>query len=129
MSIEVVKQMYEAFGEGDFPKMLSLVSEDCQWDHRGPPGVPISQLYVGPEGVGEFFQTFTGTQETLEFEPREFFGADNRVVVLGYHRFRVVETGKEWASDFAHTWTVEGGRVTHWRPIHDMSAEAAAYKP
>jgi ketosteroid isomerase-like protein len=129
MSIDVVKQMYDAFEEGDFPRMLSLVSEDCQWDHRGPPGVPIGQLYVGPDGVGEFFETFTETQETLEFDPREFFGHGDRVVVLGHHRFRVKETGKEWASDFAMTWTVKDGKVTHWRPIHDMSAEAEAYRP
>jgi len=128
MSIEVVKQMYEAFNEGDIPRMLGLVSEDCQWDHRGPYDVPIDQLFVGPEGVGEFFKILTETQETLEFEAREFFGSGKRVVVLGYNRFRVIETGKEWASDFAMAWTVEGGLVTHWRPIHDMGAEAAAYQ-
>jgi len=128
MSIEVVKQMYEAFEEGDIPKMLSLVSDDCQWDHRGPYAVPIGELFVGPEGVGEFFKALTDTQETLEFEAREFFGSGNRVVVLGYHRFRVIETGKEWASDYAMAWTVEDGLVTHWRTIHDMGAEAVAYQ-
>ena len=63
MSIEVVKQMYAAFEEGDMPKILSLVSEDVQWDHRGPEGPPINQLYVGKDGVQEFFETFAETQE------------------------------------------------------------------
>ena len=129
MSIEVIKEMYAAFREGDMPRMLSLVSEDCQWDHQGPPGPPINQLYVGPAGVEEFFKTLGETQETLDFEAHEFFGADNRVVVLGYNRFRVIETEKEWASDFAHAWTVEDGRVTRWRPIQDMGAEVGAHQP
>jgi len=129
MSIEVIKQMYEAFEQGDMPRMLSLVSEGCHWDHQGPPGPPINQLYVGPAGVEEFFKTLTSTQEVLDFEAHEFFGAENRVVVLGYHRFRVIETGKEWASDFAHAWTVEDGRVTRWRPTQDMTAEVEAYRP
>jgi ketosteroid isomerase-like protein len=129
MSIEVVKQLFEAFGEGDLPGILSLVSEDCQWDHRGPYAVPIGKLFVGPEGVGEFFKVLSDTQETLEFEAREFFGSGNRVVVLGYQRFRVIETGKEWASDYAMAWTLEDGLVTHWRPIHDMGAEAVAHQP
>lgn len=48
MSIEVVKKMYEALQEGRF---LSLVSDDCQWDHRGPPGPPFNQIYVGPAAL------------------------------------------------------------------------------
>jgi len=69
------------------------------------------------------------TQETLEFETREYFSSGNRVVVLGDYGFRVIETGKEWKSDFAAAFTVENGRITHWRSIHDMGSEAAAHQP
>jgi len=129
MSIDVVKQIFEAFGDGDMPRFFSLLSEDVRWDHRGPPGAPISQLYVGKVGVEEFFTTINATQEFLEFEPHEFFGSGNRVVALGFHRFRVKETGKEWESEFAHSYTVEDGLVTSWRPIHDFTAEAEAHRP
>jgi len=129
MSIDVIKKMYEAFGEGDMPRVFSLLSEDVQWDHRGPPGAPISQLYVGKAGVEEFFATINATQEFLKFEAHEFFGSGDRVVVLGYHHFRVKETGKEWDSEFAAAWTVKDGLVTSWRPIHDLTAEAEAHRP
>jgi ketosteroid isomerase-like protein len=79
--------------------------------------------------VNDFFETFGKTQEVLKMEPREFFASGNRVVVLGVWRFRVIETGKEWGSDFAMAYTVEDGQVTHWRPIHDMGEEAAAHQP
>ena len=129
MSIDVVKQVYDAFGAGDMDRMHSFLSDDVQWDHRGPPGAPISQLYDGKAGVVKFFDDLFATQELLSFEAHEFFGDGNRVVVLGSHRFRVKETGKEWESEFAATWTVEDGLVTRWRPIHDLTAEAMAHMP
>ena len=129
MSVEVVRQFYDAFGEGDLPTALRLVSDDCQWDHRGPSGPPINHLYVGPAGVEEFFKILGETQEILEWEPKEYFGAGGRVVALGTCRFRVIETGKEWASDWAGVYTVEDGLIKSWRPMFDMTAEAEAYKP
>jgi ketosteroid isomerase-like protein len=129
MSIDVVKQMYDAFEEGDMPKALSLVSEDCQWDHRGPPGPPINKLYVGREGVQEFYRTLGETQEVLDFEAQEFFESGNRVVAIGTCRFRVKETGKEWGSKWVGAYTVEDGLIKSWTPVFDMSAEAEAYKP
>jgi ketosteroid isomerase-like protein len=127
MSIDVVKQMYQAFGEGDMEKVFSFLADDVVWDHRGPPGAPISRLYEGKEGVREFFDELFATQEMLEFRADEYFGSGNRVVVLGFHSFRVKETGKEWESEFAATWTLEDGLITRWRPIHDLGSEAMAH--
>jgi len=129
MSIDVVKQFYAATDAGDVTTAQGLVSEDCEFDHRGPAGPPINQLYVGREGLADFLQTLGETQETVELELKEFFSAGSRVVVLGFLRLRVIETGKEWASDLAVTHTVKDGLITSWRPIFDMSAEAEAYRP
>ncbi len=129
MSIDVVKQFYAASDEGDIASALGLVSDDCEFDHRGPSGPPINKLFEGREGVGEFFQTMAETQETLEFELSEYVGTGSRVVALGFLRLRVIETGKEWASNIAISHTVEDGLITRWKPIFDMSAEAAAFQP
>jgi hypothetical protein len=77
--------------------------------------------------VAEFFRILGETQEVTVFETDEFLEAGNRVVVLGRYGFRVRATGKEWVSDYAMTYTVENGLVTHWKPIHDMGAEAVAF--
>ena len=128
MSVDVVKQMFEAFGEGNLPRMLELVSEDVQWDHRGPPGPPLNKLFHGKDGVAEFFKILGDTEEALKFDVGEFFESGNKVVVLGRYRFRVFETGKEWESDYAMIYTVEGGLVKGWKTIHDMTAEVEAYR-
>ena len=128
-NIEVVRGMYEAFGAGDIAGIIARQAEDTVWDHSGPPGNPLNRVFEGHAGVGEFFEILGGTQETLEFEPKEFFASGDRVVAVGFFRFRVTATGKEWESDWAMTYTLRDGLITHWRPIFDMSAEAAAYQP
>lgn len=127
-NIQVVKQGFERFTNGDVPGFLELMSEDIQWDHRGPEVVPFNRLYEGHAGVAEFLQTLDETSEMIAFEPREFFADDDRVVALGYFRFKVKATEREWESDFAMAFTVEDGVITDWRPIFDMGAEAAAFE-
>jgi ketosteroid isomerase-like protein len=129
MSIDVVKAMYAAFQEGDMPGVLSFVSDDCQWDHRGPEGPPLNKLFVGPAGVEEFFRLYAETQEPISFEVTEYFGERDRVVVLGSHFARVRATGKEWGGEFAFSHTVKDGKITRWNTVFDMTQEAEAYKP
>ncbi len=68
------------------------------------------------------------TQEVSIFEPREFFAAGDRVVCLGFFRYKVRSTNKKWESDFAMAFTVRNGKIAHWRLISDMGAEAAAHQ-
>ena len=86
----------------------------------------FSRLYEGREDVGDFFTVLNETEEASIFEPREFFAAGDRVVCVGFFRFKVHATNKEWESDFAMAFTVRNDRITHWRPMINMGAEAAA---
>ena len=123
----IVAQIFERFAAGDVPGLLSFQSDEVVWDHRGPAS-PVSGLYKGKTGVTEFLATLSTTQEVLEFEPRDFFANEDQVVALGHFRFKVIETEREWASDFAMVFTLKEGLVTHWRPIFDYTAEAMAYQ-
>lgn len=125
-NIRVVQEAFRRFSEGDLPGFLNLCAEDIEWDHTGPKS-PLNKLYKGKAGVAEFLGTLSTTQEVLEFEPREFFSDGDRVVTLGHFRFKVVETGNEWASDFAMAYTVTDELISHWRGIFDMTAESVAY--
>ena len=127
-NIQVVKDGFQKFLAGDVPEFLELLANDVFWDHRGPEGVPINRLYEGRDEVAEFFKVLNETQEATIFEPREFFAGGDRVVCLGYFRYNVRATNKEWDSDFAMVFTVRNSRVTHWRVIFDMGAEAAAHQ-
>ena len=125
-NIQVVKEGFERFLAGDISGFLDLVADDIYWDHRGPEGVPFNRLYEGREAVAEFFKVFNETEEAIVFEPREYFGAGDRVVCVGFCRFRVHKTKKEWESDWAMAFTIRNEKITDWRIMFDMGREAAA---
>ncbi len=127
-NIEIVKTAFERFFEGDIPGFLNLLSPQVEWDHRGPEIIPHSRMYQGREEVAEFFRTLGANQENLQFDLHEHLAAGARVVTLGRFAWRVLSTGKEWAADFAMAFTLEGGLVTHWKPLFDMSPAAAAHE-
>lgn len=128
-NINIVKTGYERYLNRDMPGFLNLMADNVVWDHQGPKGVPFNQIYHGQDGVAEFLKTVDETMETLEMNPREFFGSGERVVVLGFSRYRVRETKKEFETDWAMTFTLKDGKVTHWKPIMDFTAQAEAFQP
>jgi ketosteroid isomerase-like protein len=125
--LAVVTQIFERFSAGDMPGLLSFQSDEIVWDYRGPDS-PLNNLWKGKAGITEFLNTLLTTQEVIEFEPRDFFANEDQVVALGHFRWKVIETDREWASDFAMVFTIKEGLVTHWRPIFDYTAEAMAYQ-
>ena len=127
-NIQVLKDGFDKFLSGDIPGFLELVSQDVQWDHRGPEGVPFNKLYEGRAAVAEFFQVMMTAQQPVVFEPREFFSSGDRVVCLGFFRWTVPTTTKEWESDFAMAVTIRNSQITEWRIMFDMSVEAAALR-
>jgi ketosteroid isomerase-like protein len=126
-NIHVVKDGFEQFFAGDIPGFLKFLSDDVYWDHRGPEVVPFNRLYRGRANVVEFFKVLRETQEASIFEPRDFFAAEDRVVCLGFFRYKVHATKKR-ESDFAIVFTVQNEKISHWRLLFDMAAEAAAFQ-
>ena len=125
-NIQVVQEIYERFRAGDGDGFLARLSDDVCFDHRGPEGPTFNKVYEGKAAVGEFLGVLAAAEEALVMEDREYFTNGDRVVVLGFMRFRALPTGKEWESDFAMAVTVRDGLVTHWRVLFDMSLEANA---
>ncbi len=82
----VVQQAYAAFGQGDIPAFLSLLTDDVEWSLPGPSVIPWAGTRHGQEGVTEFFSSIGETLEFERFEPREFVAQGDTVVVLGYER-------------------------------------------
>lgn len=91
-------------------------------------GVPLAGKRTGRDGVREFFATLARDQEVIEFEPREFVAQGDKVVSLGHYQWRVKDTGRDFASDFAHVFTIRDGKVTGFREYFDSAAVAAAYQ-
>ena len=93
-NIQIVKDLWERFSAGDVPGIIELMADDVCLDHQGPKGVPFNRVYKGREGVAEFFKVLNETEEATAFEIREYFADGDRVVNLGFLRFKVHATNK-----------------------------------
>jgi ketosteroid isomerase-like protein len=83
---DVVQRGYEAFGRGDIPAFLELLTDDVEWIQQGPPVIPFAGTRHGHEGVMEYFSLLGETLEFEQFEPREFVAQGDTVVVVGFER-------------------------------------------
>jgi uncharacterized protein len=124
-NVEIVKQVYAAFGRGDLQALLSLLGRDVEWVIPG--SAPWSGEGRGHDYVQRFFQTFGSLAALSAFEPQSFLSDGDRVAVTGYEEGTVRETGRAWKSHFTHLFTVADGKVTAHREYADTEAIAKAF--
>lgn len=127
-NINVARQGYENFKTGNISSLLDQMTDDVVWELPAIEGVPLAGRRTGRAGVGEFFSTLARDQEPIEFEPREFIAQGDKVVSLGHYKWRVKETGREFASDFVHIFTIRDGNIAGFREHFDTAVAAAAYR-
>ena len=126
-NVNTVRQVYADFGEGNIAAVLDSLTEDVVWVEPEAGKSPLSGVARGREEVSEFFRVLDEVSQTEAFEPREFVAQGDKVVVLGYYRFRVRETGKRWESEWAMVFTLRDGQVAHFQFYGDTAGEAAAF--
>ena len=110
-NVDVVQQGYEAFGRGDIPGVLELLTDDVEWTMQGPSVIPYAGTFRGREGIAEFFTLLDETLEFEQFEPRKFVGQGDTVVVVGYERGLVKPTGRTFEHEWAHVYTLRDGKI------------------
>jgi ketosteroid isomerase-like protein len=123
----VVQAIFEAFGRGDVPGVLSHLSDDVAWKAPGPEGVPYFGDRRGHAGATEFFVQLGTNVDFESFEPGVFVADGDRVVALGRERGKVKATGKTFDNDWALVFTFAGGKVTDFQIYENTSAIAEAF--
>jgi hypothetical protein len=127
-NIRLAQQAYNNFKTGNIEALLNLVADDIDWQLPEVANVPFAGKRRGRAEVAEFFASVNRTQEPLQFEPREFVAQGDQVVSLGHYQWRVKDTNREFASDFAHVFTIRDGKITGFREFFDTARAAAAYQ-
>ena len=125
---KVVQQIYASFKSGDIQSLLALVADDIQWQLPDIENIPFAGKRQGRQQVAQFFASVADSQDVLAFEPREFTAQGDKVVAQGHYRWRVKATGREFQSEWAHVFTVQGGKVIGFQEYLDTAAVVAAYQ-
>jgi uncharacterized protein len=76
--------------------------------------------------VSEVFALLGQALEFEQFEPREFIAHGDTVLVLGYERSLVKSTRRVFEQDWAHVYTLRGGRIAKCRIYEDTAAQLEA---
>ena len=126
-NIAFVQGLYAAFSKGDIATIIAGLAADVDWVVNGRrKDYPLLGSWKGPADVQKFFQGVGQLQETVEFSPREFIADDDHVVVLGHYNWKIRKTGRTVASDWAHVFTIRGGKVVKFQEFTDTAQFAEA---
>jgi ketosteroid isomerase-like protein len=126
----IVREIYEAFGRGDVPFILSRLADDVDWEYvPGPAELPWLQRRRGREGAAAFFETL-GAMEFTKFAPTAILQGDSLVVALVDVEFTVKATGRKVSEpDETHIFHFDAeGRVTRFRHRVDTHQQVAAIR-
>jgi uncharacterized protein len=127
-NVRVAQDAYAAFGRGDLPAILALMTPNAVIGIVGrKEDAPFLGMNEGPGGVGEFFQQLGAAHEIHTFEPYRFLGAEEKVFVWGRYRWTMRKSGVSRQSEWLHVLSVEDGKIRSWHGHNDTAMLAAAY--
>jgi ketosteroid isomerase-like protein len=127
-NVRTVQDAYAAFGRGDIPALLTLLTDDVEWAIPGPPDVlPYAGTFRGREEVERFFTLLARAVEYEQFEARDFVAGGDGVVALGYEKGRARPTGRSFEGHWAMVFVVRAGRIAAFRSYEDTAATAEAF--
>lgn len=118
----IVQQAYTAFGQGNVPAILDLVADEVDWEFVGSKNLPYAGLRRNHDEVAAFFAAISVADAIHVFEPREFIEAGEHVTVLGWEQSTALDSKQDFASEWAHVFTVKGGKITRWRGFFNTAA-------
>ena len=127
-NIDLVQSGYAAFGRGDLDGLIATLDHDVEWKTPGAADLPTAGVRRGHAQVREFFGVLSDAIEFEHFEPQTFIADGDRVVVLGFDRFRVKGGERTISEPWCHVFTIRNGKIVAFQEFLDTAALAAELK-
>lgn len=127
--IELVKHVYEAFDQGDIPRLLGYLTDDVKWELPVVEGIPFSGKRRGRDEVEKFFHLLDKHQEVRKFHRQEFIAQGDKVIVMGHYEWAVKSTGSSFEADWVHVFWLAGQHINAFKEYTDTNQMARAYQP
>lgn len=126
-NIEATKAIYAAIPAGDLQTALDLLDPDVHITYYGVDAIPYAGDYRGVNEAVAFFTTVGQTIAITEMEAWKFIAQGDDLATWGRQRFRLLATGYEWESEFAHIITLRDGRWLHFRDFMNSALTLQAF--
>lgn len=119
-NVDIVREGYEAFNEGDIDTVLERFDENIEWIE--PERSRYGGTYHGPDAVVEnVFEPTLSDVDDLQVEPDRFIDGGETVVALGHFRGTVAESGEDVEIPFAHAIDLADGRFVRFQNYTDTA--------
>jgi len=114
-ALQVVRDVYERFAEGDIPGFLDLCAGNIEWVVNGPVTLEKCRTFKGRSGVQEFLDILGESWEFSAFAPKQFVADGPTVVVLGEEKGKDKKSGKQFENRWVHVFDVKDERIVRFR--------------
>ena len=122
-NVNVVKDAYRAFGEGNLEDLIAVLDESVKWFSIGPPHlIPTAGTRYGPEQVEKYFWLLKQQGQLKGWWPLEFIAEDDKVVTIGEWQTELSATGSLIRSPWVHVFTLRDGKICEFRSFYDTAA-------
>jgi uncharacterized protein len=126
--LNVVKDLYAAFGARDRAAILRLFDPQIEWIQNE--GFPGGGRYVGAETVlNEVFRRLRLEWEVWQAIVEEWLDAGDTIIALGEYRGTHRLTGKSMKAAFAHVYRIRQGHIVKFQQYTDTRKIAEATQP
>jgi uncharacterized protein len=128
--VETVQQVYAAFGRGDIPSILELVSDDVRWEHwedsfAQRTDVPSLAARNGRDGVAGFFGAIADWDVT-EFSVLDLAASEKQVIAEIVIEAKLPNGGR-FRDEELHLWGFDSdGKINRMRHYVDTAKHIAA---
>ncbi len=117
-SVDFIKGVYGAFGQGDVPAVLGAFAEDIEWFEAE--GMPYGGLHRGGDAVAQrVFGPISEDVEGFAVIPEEFVGSDGTVAAVVRYTGTGKATGKALDVPVVHIWDIRDGKIARFRQFID----------
>jgi ketosteroid isomerase-like protein len=125
-NVEVIKDAYDAFMQGDADKLLSFMDEDIDWQIAGPDSIPFAGSNRGKNAVRRVLEKSFATVKNQQPEVRDVVAQGDTVTVIGHERGQCSTNDQEYESFWIHVFTLRDGKIIKFREYLDTAAMKGA---
>lgn len=126
-NVEATLAIYAAVPEGDLQTALDHLDPQVRITYYGTAEIPYAGDYHGIDEAVTFFTKVGQTIAITEMEAWKFIEQGDDLATWGRQRFRRLDTGHEWESEFAHIITLRDGRWLHFRDFMNSALTLKAF--
>jgi uncharacterized protein len=128
-NIAIINRIYEAFGQRDFAAVLDMFGPKFEWIAAVNSPLADRSPYRGLDEVREgVFMRIAAGFDRLTVKVDEMFGADDKVVALGFYDGVYKANGKRFQAQVAHIWTLADSKAVKFQQYVDTYQLAESFK-